>query len=390
MKAMRKCYLIRLISLALFGFLTMTGFAIRSAKAQGTQPPNPPVIFLHYDYMAPRWWDPSTGDFAPDPDAIRRVVEAFRRHGITLVIDPRHTEIPYRQYLFLGPVGPIFGGSPCAPTVCANFFDLKAQYFNPHGEQPWHYAIFGDFGYSAFDGIVSGQAELPGYDFMVTDQHFGNRTCFFGSQLDFCKEQISGLFMHELGHNLGLRHGGDVEENYKLNYVSVMNYQYQRGILYTAPDDDYHFGIWFVSPPVADAEHIAGIRLDYSDTEFPALDEYHLDERAGLGGPSNSNDVTFYFSCAASLLLPCKAGFVRVRTEPFDWDNNDAIETDVAADVNYTPTPDGHLELSRMTGYDDWSHVHEFLRTPQYVRGLLRPVDSVAEPVNGGSQNSNQ
>ena len=33
--------------------------------------------------------------------------------------------------------------------------------------------------------------------------------------------------MHELGHNLGLHHGGSVDTNYKPNYNSIMNYRYQ-------------------------------------------------------------------------------------------------------------------------------------------------------------------
>ena len=37
----------------------------------------------------------------------------------------------------------------------------------------------------------------------------------------------AGTFMHELGHNLGLRHGGTDESNYKPNYLSVMNYAFQ-------------------------------------------------------------------------------------------------------------------------------------------------------------------
>jgi hypothetical protein len=37
----------------------------------------------------------------------------------------------------------------------------------------------------------------------------------------------AGTFMHELGHNLGLQHGGADEQNRKPNYLSVMNYLYQ-------------------------------------------------------------------------------------------------------------------------------------------------------------------
>ena len=33
--------------------------------------------------------------------------------------------------------------------------------------------------------------------------------------------------MHELGHNLGLRHGGDDNVHRKPNYLSVMNYSFQ-------------------------------------------------------------------------------------------------------------------------------------------------------------------
>jgi hypothetical protein len=189
--------------------------------------------------MAAPGWDLAQGNFAPDPASIQRVVEAFRHHGITLVIDPQHTEIPYVQYMSLGPTGdPFHTGFPCLPTVCVNFYDLKSQYFRPTGRQSWHYAIFGDRGYT-INGFVGGAAELPGYNFMVTNPQ--KRTCFFGT-LDFCQNKVPGTFMHELGHNLDLRHGGDEEQNYKLNYLSVMNYQYQiHGIPYTAPGDTYQF-----------------------------------------------------------------------------------------------------------------------------------------------------
>lgn len=40
----------------------------------------------------------------------------------------------------------------------------------------------------------------------------------------------SSIFMHELGHTLNLRHGGNEDHNCKPNYVSVMNYVHQNGI----------------------------------------------------------------------------------------------------------------------------------------------------------------
>ena len=47
-------------------------------------------------------------------------------------------------------------------------------------------------------------------------------------QYDACVAQLeSAVFMHELGHTLGLVHGGDkTGENNEPNYLSIMNYWY--------------------------------------------------------------------------------------------------------------------------------------------------------------------
>ena len=94
----------------------------------------------------------------------------------------------------------------------------------------------------------------------------------------------AATFMHELGHNLGLVHGGDeVCINQKPNYVSVMNYTYQlNGIpLATAPgtaefavcstDRDCGLGavcelrgVEFLGAPFC-------VRIDYSARKLPSL-----------------------------------------------------------------------------------------------------------------------
>jgi len=73
-------------------------------------------------------------------------------------------------------------------------------------------------------------------------------------------------FMHELGHTLGLDHGGDVSVNYKPNYRSVMNYSWAH---------------------VTKTYNAHGF-LDFSYgslTRFPLSEEF-LDERAGIHGPA--------------------------------------------------------------------------------------------------------
>jgi hypothetical protein len=73
--------------------------------------------------------------------------------------------------------------------------------------------------------------------------------------------------MHELGHNLGLRHGGQDDCNKKPNYISMMNYNYL---------DEHSPGL--ITPPSG------GMRIfDYSSTKFDPLDETALYEREGVG-----------------------------------------------------------------------------------------------------------
>src|SRR5207249_1535359 len=80
-------------------------------------------------------------------------------------------------------------------------------------------------------------------------------------------DQQAGTLMHEIGHNLGLRHGGGDNDNCKPNYRSVMSYTRQ-----------------FAGSPIPNR------RLDYSRHADADLDEVlalpdhpGLSESLGLG-----------------------------------------------------------------------------------------------------------
>ena len=97
--------------------------------------------------------------------------------------------------------------------------------------------------------------EVPGSDFVVTlgGWNDGNG----GTD----GEKI-GTFAHELGHNLGLMHGGSDETNFKPNHLSIMNYFFQTdGVL-------------------RDGKRV----YDYQRFALPTLKEYQLREGKGLGG----------------------------------------------------------------------------------------------------------
>ncbi|NVJ10465.1 hypothetical protein HUW63_35315 [Myxococcus sp. AM001] len=91
---------------------------------------------------------------------------------------------------------------------------LKNKYFAAARAPYFHYMVFAH----QYDGGNSTGYSFgaPAHDFLVTMGFMGG-----GSELE-----QAGIFMHELGHNLGLLHGGDDNDNFKPNYLSVMNYEY--------------------------------------------------------------------------------------------------------------------------------------------------------------------
>ena len=88
-----------------------------------------------------------------------------------------------------------------------------------------HYALFTH--QQAAGNTSSGCGEEPGNDFYVS----------LGGWVNPTQGDEEGTFMHELGHNLNLCHGGpkgggaesdfQCDVNYKPNYLSVMNYTFQ-------------------------------------------------------------------------------------------------------------------------------------------------------------------
>ena len=108
---------------------------------------------------------------------------------------------------------------------------------------------------------------------------------------------ISRAFMHELGHNLNLLHGGNENRNYKPNYNSVMNYRF------TFPGID--------GP---DCDALGNNILDYSNGTRITLNDFALDENAGVcGAPAIDwngnfvieNPVAWNINCTAGVSGPC-------------------------------------------------------------------------------------
>jgi uncharacterized repeat protein (TIGR01451 family) len=310
-------------------------------------------VYVHYDYMVAA---DGTSD-APDPDAIELVREAFDAHGIDLVIDSHHSAIPLWPMVAFG----VDIGTCVSPEQTIAFDTLKAQYFHPTSAHEWHYAIFGER-INCFGN--TGIAWISGDDFVVSLGQFRDRL----SRLprDLILRWVAGTFMHELGHNLGLDHGGDSSMNYKPNYLSVMNYSFlNTGIPYA--------GTVGSTVPV-------GYRIDYSSQALPVLDENHLDETLGI--QAGTTDITTFDGEFGS--------GVGSATGAIDWNlSGETTGRDVRVNLN---VPDGDA-YTPLTGFDDWSFVRDVLsgRTPKAPRRMAdenrahEPVVDSVEPASGTS-----
>jgi uncharacterized repeat protein (TIGR01451 family) len=318
-------------------------------------------VFVWLDYMdcSVPGGDCPAGDMhthRPKAAAIAMVKAAFANAytvanpdnstGINLVVEIG-TAIKHQNTLVIPntcmTVGPALG----------NFDVEKAANFGLNNPRRFthHYGIFAHLQDSAGH---TGCAERPGNDLLVTlgNAMSGDRDGDGSDdgQVGTVLEQ-AGTFMHELGHNLGLQHGGIDDINYKPNYLSVMSYSFQQA------------GIPLVGggPP----------RLDYSKMALPTLDETSLNEAVGIGLPAGAPEVTKWM-CPNYTAMTGPAG------GGINWTcTGGNVDAGFAQDVNgdrrcIGPGPDGIL--NSVVVPDDVVYAGAFIHD-----GTNRTCDSTAQ-----------
>ena len=199
--------------------------------------------------------DSKTG-FVPSDTAISNVIKAFANApapGITLHVikDGTISTIPNNLFVWKDPASLNFNDN----NAQNDFFNVKGTNFGTTTERgtanwanagktlkhyAYHYGLSVNF-YSKTNGLTcpsgglsSGVGEVLGNDFVIS------LGCGWGTFDTSARsiDQQAGTIMHELGHNLGLHHGGpatakigrttaDFKMNCKPNYLSVMNYARQ-------------------------------------------------------------------------------------------------------------------------------------------------------------------
>jgi|GEM_PF-6822943 len=224
------------------------------------------------------------------------------------------------------------------PNSFSDFDDVKEDHFGTTVERldpaildakakAYRYCIFGR-SYGGSDS--SGLAETPGNDFMVTLGLWPG-----GGTVD----QQAGTFMHELGHTLGLGHGGISDDgvpdhiNRKPNYYSVMNYNWQM------PNDDYSKD-W---------------TLGYSIFKLDTLDESALIEADGIDGSDSRFVAAKTTPHGYNGQMP-DVKLAKTNGTAVDWNGNGVTDTNpVAVDISQVsedPSPGQSLH-----GSIDWPNL---------------------------------
>ncbi len=219
-----------------------------------------------------------------------------------------------------------------------SFFDLKRKNFKYRRLAPYfHYCILAHNAAEEY-GSISGVAEVGGNDFMVTLGSWPDET---GAPVGTIADQV-GTFMHELGHNLALNHGGPPSlsasqqlVNRKPNYLSVMSYSFQ----------------------------VASIngRFDYSRWEAPTLDELTLTESAGSGHYEPTRYVCPNDQMVRSPLPEGTDLFV-------DWNCNSGSNSGLAQNLNFDRSGrTAEPLLDTLAGANDWNDIdYAFQDSPLY------------------------
>jgi len=230
-----------------------------------------------------------------------------------------------------------------------DFFEVKAANFDAASRRlAFHYALSGPRGVSEGPGTCSDGVDndLDGaIDSDDTDDCFGGGQAT-GDGNFFVASNDGGLFMHELGHNLGLNHGGRGDgTNCKPNYVSVMSYSMTSGIQTDLDGDDVPDSV---------------VLLDYSPPRFPGgrgvaplqtLEEDDLDDSVILDPTDNFNFFRF--------TDPDDVGITRALDVEADWDDDPSTDlTGFQSNINsWASKCDGALDDQTLTGNDDWTNL---------------------------------
>ncbi|WP_373973892.1 carbohydrate-binding protein [Chitinibacter sp. SCUT-21] len=304
-----------------------------------------PTILVHID-----WMQTATDEgIKPRKEALQMVREAFNRKGIDLLFDAGQLHSPS-----FNPADFNLGGGQEVPFArcvtlyknndCADVMAYKQSSMDVRRRLIFHYMLMGSTQNTNGYGGSSGLAEINGNDLLVSLGFWGLNSSSASNLYTLINYQ-AGTIMHELGHNLGLQHGGNEATNDKTNYLSVMNYLYQlNGVPSDAKGQSMSERIYYnlnnrgkATPGRAANSYGVCDLLD-----GPCGNRFVIDYSNGSSAPLNESALN-----EASLVGRGTSGGAFA-----DWNTNGFIDQQVAFDINN----DGSTQTA-LSDYDDWGKI---------------------------------
>ena len=301
-------------------------------KSMGADP-NTPDIFVEIDWMVRPakkflfWETKSSYSFKPSESIMRTVYNSFKSHGINIHLD---VGADSTDFVTGKKWGSLSGGNEVEYTQSLNV-DRDYQTWNNLLDISevrtlvFHHCLFADTLTENLSGAITKTTSgiTPGFG-----QYFAVTLGGWGS-VD--ETTIAGTFMHELGHSLGLRHGGCDNEHYKPNYLSVMNYAFQ-------------------------TTGLAGTgSINYSDYKLPDIDESSINEFDGVDPSSLTSGTnlatTIFYRTSSQMTTGAISGAA------IDFNRNGTLERSISLDLN----PGGNVrdsEIAVLKGHNDWNGIN--------------------------------
>ena len=191
----------------------------------------------------------------------------------------------------------------------------------------------GYFRYVLLAHRYNGGSNSSGYGEIVGDDTIVTLNCAN------TEGNVARTVLHEVGHNLGLDHGGFEPCNGKPNYNSLMNYRYQ-----------------FVGLDATCNANGDGRTDGYSRGDRLDIDESRVDEHQGVcGNPA------------------------------IDWNQNGSVESGLALDLNPGQEASCGAALTQIEDFDDWSNI-TMLGTADakgMLKGIKRETGCAGAPTPG-------
>ena len=309
-------------------------------------------VFVEVDWMIGSF--PQQTSFDAVKTAYRRalVLNPDNSLGIALHVDPISLGNPI-------PFSPEVAFEK-TPASDFDFWEIKDLFFGTATEQtsPNRHNILGArslvYHYNVIVDKVSGDA--GGWGELLGDDFVNNK------ESDWEGDAVA--FMHELGHNLGLNHGGPIDAraaahaqsdfDYKPNQLSVMNYFYT-------------YRSWAPGRPLDYSR--------YSETDLAVLNEQGLHELDGITGTRAPYGVEQWPVVYSYPKQNGKAA-VTVQRKPaigwIDWNKSGLSESLVFANINDEP---GKSVTSNdkdvMQSREEWNSLRYDFRSERNFGGTL-------------------